>query len=238
MLRIPAFALWDYEHADLTFDRLTRSYVVFPDAIDPDAFRRRGIRDDRLLPFRGLKEDLSFAGLDADAVAPYRTPGDPRLVRVLFRPPAEESHYYRSASGSLSRDLLAHLAARDDVLVVFSPRYARQADVLSELRWRNEPVVLREAVPFVSLLKGVDLVVSSGGTMVREAAYLGVPAYSIFQSELGGVDRQLVSLGRLHLVGSPEEFGRIRLVKAEGLDVLRGNPGLLQELTAEIRVRV
>jgi uncharacterized protein len=238
MLRIPAFDLRDYEHADLTFDRLTRSHVLFPDVIDADAFRRRGIREERLIPFRGLKEDLSFAGLDAAAVEPYAAPADPELVRVLYRPPAEESHYYREASGSLSRDLLAYLSARSDAVVVFSPRQPRQAEVLDELDWRNEPVVLREAVPFVSLLKGVDLVVSSGGTMVREAAYLGVPAYSIFQSELGGVDRHLVSLGRLHLVGSPREFGRIRLVKAGGLDVLRSNPQLLEQLTAAVRERV
>jgi predicted glycosyltransferase len=237
-LRVPAFDLRDYEHADLTFDRLTGSHVLFPDVIDADSFRRRGIREERLIPFRGLKEDLSFAGLDPDAVEPYEAPADPRLVRVLFRPPAEESHYYREASGSLSRDLLAYLSAREDAVVVFSPRQPRQAHVLAELSWRNEPVVLRESVPFVSLLKGVDVVVSSGGTMVREAAYLGVPAYSIFQSELGGVDRHLASLGRLHLVGSTQEFGRIRLAKAGGLDVLRSNPQLLEELTAAVLARL
>ena len=74
--------------------------------------------------------------------------------------------------------------------------------------------------------------------MVREAAFLGVPAYSIFQSELGGVDRHLTSLGRLHLVSSPGEFGRIRLAKTTGLDVLDSNPRLLDELTAEVLARV
>lgn len=237
-LRIPAFDLRDYEHADLTFDRLTRSYVLFPDVIDSSSFRGRGIREERLIPFRGLKEDLSFAGLDPDAVDPYEAPADPALVRVLFRPPAEESHYYEEASGNLARDLLAYLSARDDAVVVFSPRQPSQVRLLEKLAWRNDPVVLREAVPFVSLLKGVDLVVSSGGTMVREAAYLGVPAYSIFQSELGGVDRHLASLGRLHLVGSPEEFGRIRLTKAGGLELLRSNPRLLEELTAAVLERL
>jgi predicted glycosyltransferase len=237
-LRIPAFDLRDYEHADLTFDRLAASYVLFPDVIDRAEFRRRGIRDDRLIPFHGLKEDLSFAGLDPDAVEPYETSADSGLVRVLFRPPAEESHYYREASGDLARELLAYLAERSDAVVVFSPRQQRQVGVLAELAWRNDPVVLREAVPFVSLLKGVDLVVSSGGTMVREAAYLGVPAYSIFQSEVGGVDRHLASLGRLHLVGSVEEFARVRLEKAPALDVLRSNPRLLEELTAAVLARL
>ena len=52
-----------------------------------------------------------------------------------------------------------------------------------------------KAVPFVPLLKAVDLVICSGGTMLREAAYLGVPAYSIFKSRIGGVDRYLASIG-------------------------------------------
>lgn len=238
VLRIPAFDLRDYEHADLTFDRLTRSFVLFPDAIDPDSFRRRGIRDDRLIPFRGLKEDLSFAGLDPRSVEAYEPPGDPELVRVLFRPPAEESHYYQEASGNLARDLLTYLSTRTDVVVVFSPRQPVQVRALDELAWQNEPVVLRKAVPFVSLLKGIDLVVSSGGTMVREAAFLGVPAYSIFQSELGGVDRHLASLGRLHLISSPGEFGRIQLAKAGGLNVLDSNPRLLEELTAAVLARL
>ena len=55
-------------------------------------------------------------------------------------------------------------------------------------------------MPFVSLLSAVDAVMSSGGTMLREAAYLGIPAYSIFRSELGAVDRHLQAAGRLHFV--------------------------------------
>ena len=96
--------------------------------------------------------------------------------------------------------------------------------------WRNEPIVLRKAVPFVPLLKGVDLVICSGGTMLREAAYLGVPAYSIFKSRIGGVDRYLESIGRVRLIQSPEALPGIELTKAPPLAPLRSNPDLLDEL--------
>jgi predicted glycosyltransferase len=47
--------------------------------------------------------------------------------------------------------------------------------------------------------------------MLREAAYLGVPAYSIFRSRIGAVDRHLASLGRLCMLSSPSHFPRIDL---------------------------
>src|SRR5205823_9549885 len=103
------------------------------------------------------------------------------------------------------------LAARADVRTVFAPRYARQRADVEALDWRVEPVVLTEPVPFVSLLKAVDLVVCSGGTMLREAAYLGVPAYTILRSEIGGVDRWLESIGRIGVLGSEADLERIEL---------------------------
>lgn len=48
----------------------------------------------------------------------------------------------------------------------------------------NEPVVLRDAIPLVLLLKAVDMVTSGGGTMLREATYLGVPPLAFFRETL------------------------------------------------------
>jgi predicted glycosyltransferase len=235
---VPNFSVSDYEFADLTFERLTGSYVVFPDVIDPGAYLSKGIRSERLLPYRGLKEHISFSGVDLGSVAPYPVEGidDDGLVRVLFRPAAEESHYYREASGELTLELLAHLARQQTAVVVLSPRYPRQADYLERFRWANPPVVLREAVPFVPLLASADLVVSSGGTMVREAAFLGIPAYSIFRGELGGVDRHLQAAGRLRLLSSTG-FDALELEKRGPIDVLAGNPRLLDELVAAVLAR-
>ena len=38
--------------------------------------------------------------------------------------------------------------------------------------------------------------------MLREAAYLGVPAYSILRSAIGSVDRYLESIGRLRILST------------------------------------
>ena len=229
-LRIPSFVLADYEHASVGVYRYTGTVFLHPESIDTGTWIARGLRPERLVPFRGIKEDVSFAGVDLDAVPAHPLAGD-GLVRVLLRPPAEDSHYFAPESRALTLALLARLAARDDVQLVFAPRYARQCADLELQRWRNEPVVLAEPVPFVPLLKGVDLVVSSGGTMLREAAYLGIPAYTILRSAIGGVDRWLESIGRVRVLRDEPALETIELRPRGSLAPLRANPRLLEELT-------
>jgi predicted glycosyltransferase len=229
---IPSFVIGDYEYSNSSIYRLTRSTILYPDVIDPAPLLASGVRKEQLVAFRGLKEDISFAQIEIDDAPPYCFPEvqDDELVRVLFRPPAEKSHYYNPDSRLLALRTLEYLAEQRHAVVIFSPRHDWQADELLRMAWRNEPIVLRKAVPFVPLLKGVDLVICSGGTMLREAAYLGVPAYSIFKSRIGGVDRYLESIGRIRLIQSPEALPAIQLTKAARLAPLRSNPHLLDDL--------
>lgn len=230
-LGIDSFIISDYERANRSFYRLTGSYLLYPDVIDPRVLREGGLRASQLIPFHGLKEDVSFAGVDLDMpAATFSQIDDEGLVRVLFRPPSEASHYYDPQSRELALSTLGHLASRPDCVVVFSPRHDWQRRDLDRFTWRRQPVVLDHAVPFVSLLKAVDLVVCSGGTMLREAAYLGIPAVSIFKSHIGAVDRYLESIGRVQIVSSASDLARIRLEKAPPLAPLRANPALLDEL--------
>jgi predicted glycosyltransferase len=74
--------------------------------------------------------------------------------------------------------------------------------------------------------------------MLREAAYLGLPAYSIFQSQIGAVDRYLESIGRLRFVQGAGGFDAIELVAGRRLPVLRQNPQLADELSTAITSRV
>ena len=233
-LGVPNFVMIDYEHAFLRLYRFTRSVIMFPNVIDPANFRRKGLRDEQLMAIQGIKEDLTFAGVDAEAVEPFDLGPLPEgAVRVLCRPPSETSHYYRKSSTTMARATLQRLAEAG-ALVVFSPREPRQAALLEGLPWKHEPVTLTRAVPFVSLLKSVDLVVCSGGTMLREAAYLGIPAYSIFQSEIGGVDRWLERIGRARLIARPEDLDQIELKPRGPLNRLDSNPNLLDQIVSII----
>ncbi len=223
---ITSFAVCDYEYVSLSVARLTRAYIVHPDVIDEQAFVDRGIRRDRLVPMRGIKESLSLEGVDFEGTAPAEVPragGRDGLPIALVRAPAEQAHYFVEESLDLYRRLLGSLASRDDLVVLLSPRYEGQERLLDEFDWKVPPEVLRGAVPFVALLKAVDLVVSSGGTMAREAAFLGIPSYSILRSAIGQVDLYLESLGRMTIIRSAEELSRIDVRP-------RPDPGLLEPL--------
>jgi predicted glycosyltransferase len=238
-LGIPSFVIIDYEHVNLFFYELSGSHILYPRVIDASVFRRRGVSRKYLMPFEGLKEDISFADIDVPSIAPYEfSGGDESVVRVLFRPPAEDSHYYRRESRELALELLRYLAM-EGATVVFSPREGRQVEYLDKVQhWQQEPIVLREPVPFVPLLKGVDAVASAGGTMLREAAYLGVPAYSIFRGSIGAVDRYLASIERLSVLRSPSDFPRLRLSQRGSISPLRANSSAAQAVTQMILDRV
>src|SRR6185312_14636929 len=114
LLRVPSCGLLDYEYVDVTVARVTHHCILHPRVMDASVLVQRGVPARLLRPFEGLKEDLTFAGVELADVEPADLPGlQHGLSRVLVRPPAEESHYYRSESGELARELLRHLAAQE-----------------------------------------------------------------------------------------------------------------------------
>jgi uncharacterized protein len=230
-LGLSSFVVVDYEYADQTIYRLSGSYIVYPDVIDPVRFGRPAFRASKLLPFSGLKEDLSFADRDVSAAASHDFGISNWRPRILFRPPAEESHYFRRESRDLAMELLRFLAA-ENVTTVFSPRIPGQVGYVDKIgHWVREPIIVQTPLPSVALLKGVDAVVSAGGTMIREAAYLGIPAYTIFRSKLGAVDRHLASLGRLSIIDSAAKFPRINLTQRPPVAPLRTGTRAIDEVT-------
>jgi predicted glycosyltransferase len=234
LMGIPSYIVGDYEYANVSFYRLTRSVILHPDVIDPAIFRRRGMPAGRLVAFRGIKEDITFSGLDIDAVEPHRfQPLPAGTPRVLVRPPSETSHYYSSRSTSMTRAAVERLA-ETGAGVVLSPREPGQRRFLDGLRWRHDPIVLDRPLPFLALLQSVDALVCSGGTMLREAAYAGVPAYSVFQSAIGGVDLWLERIGRVTILRTADDVRRLAPSCRGPLTRLDANPTLLRDLAVTV----
>ena len=73
--------------------------------------------------------------------------------------------------------------------------------------------------------------------MLREAAYLGVPAYSLFQGSPGAVDRHLEAIGRLVLLTTADDFTQIRLQKREAWTPLRSDPSAADEIARLVLAR-
>ena len=198
---VPQVTMFDYEHAAAMHHVNGRfaTRVLVPAYIPERALSRFGIRSPKLVRYPGLKEEYYLAdhrreegieaelGLDAD-----------RIVAVL-RPPPEVTLYHRGASTELFSATLARLLAAEGVQTVVLPRTDAQRDALAATR----AIVPARPVDGPSLIEAADLVISAGGTMNREAAALGVPAYTTFAGRLGAVDAALIDEGRLRRLADP-----------------------------------
>ncbi len=238
VLGIPAFIMCDYEFVELRNYRRVGASLLFPDVIDEEVFLSQGFTRERLVGFGGIKEDITFSRGAHEAPRPPELAFADELINVLVRPPAEDSHYFTVRSRELLEGLLAFLAGRDDVRMIFSPRQPSQIEHVTRLSWINDPLVLRHAVPAVSLLKAVDWVICAGGTMLREAAYLGVPAIGIFGGEIGSVDRYLAELGAVRLVKDAADLGGVRWREPGEHHVVPHRPGVVGEILEQLERRI
>jgi glycosyltransferase involved in cell wall biosynthesis/predicted glycosyltransferase len=224
-LRIPSFTLVDDER-DVRVGRLFSSFIVHPQLIRAAALRRGGVSRARMLPFDGLLQDISFGDVDIGAVPAERFPGsDPSELRVLFVQPT-------SASGRrLALEALRYLAVREVRVVCVASGEKDPSGVEGVSVWHESPIVLREPVPIIRLLKGVDAVVSVDGTRLREAAYLGVPAYGIARGRISAVDRHFVENDRLTLLRSASDVTQIELAKRQTFESLQLRSGVARAVT-------
>jgi predicted glycosyltransferase len=86
----------------------------------------------------------------------------------------------------------------------------------------------------VALLAAADLAVSGGGTMTREAALLGTPAFSIFTGPVGAVDAELTRRGWLTPIRAPEDVAAIRIEHKQPAQRPRIGPAVREQLLSHI----
>ena len=207
---IPDFAFCDYEFAELKSHKLIGSRMVFPDVIPKKYFIDKGFQNHKLLSYSGIKEDITFSADNLQNSPIFPLPQ--RLLNkciVLIRPPATESHYFNSHSSSLYLFALEELSKHSEIALIFSPRYPSQIAHLDDFSWETKPFILDNSSDMLSLLRTVDFVVSSGGTMIREAAYHNVKAISILAGKPCSVDKYLESRDLLTFARTREDFAKI-----------------------------
>ena len=212
-LKIPAVDMFDYEWATLqhTVGCRPARRVMTPDAIPPERLRRYGVTPGKLAQFPGLKEDYYLSDFEPDRGVLDELGLDPARILVAVRPPPDVSLYHRKAN-RLFPQVLDHIGRDPAVHAAVLPRTEEQRRFL---QWLELPslVVPEQAVDGQSLVALVDLVVSAGGTMNREAVALGTPVYTTYGGRLGGVDEALIREGRLRPLSDPRA---IELVKRDG----------------------
>ena len=228
-LGIPSSTTFDYEWAWLQHQLGCRAAtrVVVPDSIPPERLKTYGAVPPKLQQYPGLKEEYYLSDFEPNDSVLRDWSIDPAKVLVVLRPPPDVSLYHRH-SNPLFPMTLEHLGRLEDVHAFVIPRTEEQRDYVKSLELPSV-IVPERSVDAQSLIAFSDLVVSSGGTMNREAAALGVPVYTTFGGRLGGVDEQLIRDGRLRPLTDPRALELRKRDLSEGIRVRR-DPQLMLDL--------
>lgn len=218
-LGIKSINMMDYEHHPanhLSFRMARRVFV--PESFPDSAVQRFGVNENKVWKYPGIKEDvyLSNFSVDPDFARQLEKIGiSHNDVLAVIRPHAPEALYHRSLENQLLDLTIDRLASIPGVKIILLPRKDYQGRDLKRRHPQPNVIIPETVLDGANLIAAADLVISGGGTMVREAAALGVPAFSIFVGEPAAVDQYLVSEGRLHSLRRKEDLDAILPVKRQ-----------------------
>jgi predicted glycosyltransferase len=205
VLGIPNTTMFDYEWARLQHELNCRlaTRVLVPDAIPAERIAPYGARPPKLVRYPGLKEEYYLADFEPDESVLGELGLDRERVVAVVRTAPSYALYLGGSENELLPRVLRRLLGEGAQVVVLA-RTDEQRRTLRELDSRL--VVPGRAVDSRSLAALADLVVSAGGTMIREAAVLGTPVWSIFEGRVGAVDERLTAEGRVRFLRDPAEL--------------------------------
>ena len=210
---------WTLAIPQMTFldpDRLGRSNLVnvrlvdevaVPEAVPVAGITSLGATREKLFRYPGFKEEYYLHDAQPDPAALGLLGVERRHVAGIVRPPARRTRLGDEEAAVPDEaglfELLAGLAGRRNLTLVVIARDQGQRQRVLALGLRGV-VVPKGPVDGVGLLAAADFAVGMGGVMLREAAALGTPAYTL-SSSAGPVEASLLGDGRLKRVTGADD---------------------------------
>jgi uncharacterized protein len=215
LLRIPVITLYDYEFVSSGLFSRMATKILLPEAIPSITLERQGVDMRKVIRYSGYKENVYLSGLRFSPGIIDELHLNPGRLIITVRPPATWAHYHNAHSDVLFRAAIERLRVEQDAQVVVLPRTREQGEELKHSYGMRSPPfqVLEKAVDALSLMAHSDAVVGGGGTMTREAAIIGTPAYSVFAGRPGAIDAALERDGKLTILRTIEEVRDLRFEK-------------------------
>jgi predicted glycosyltransferase len=212
-LRIKNATVFDYEHVSMAALNRFCDYIFVPEVVSTQYLHRRGTPKKKTIKYSGLKEEVYTDPHNHENGLLKLLACDEKKVIVAIRPPLTKAHYHDHASETICRRVLERISVDPSVQAIFLRR-DRDTTFDEFLHYANIKQLIN-SVRGLDLIASSDLVISGGGTMVREAVAMGIPAYSIFTGTQGAVDEKLSQEGRLNLIRKPEDVVKIQFRKRE-----------------------
>jgi predicted glycosyltransferase len=219
LLGIRSVNLMDYEHHPgnhLSFRAAKR--VIVPQSFPDKALKRFGAAK-KAKKFEGIKEDVYLADFEPDPAFTGQLGIRPEDILVVIRPHAPEALYHRNYENELLGRLIDRLASFEGVKILLLPRKDYQGAQMKIDHPQANVIIPQTVLDGSNLIAAADLVISGGGTMNREAAALGVPAYTVFAGKQAAIDEYLMSEGRLRRFESDAEVDEFVPSKKSSIDL-------------------
>ena len=212
-LRIPYLTLMDYEHQPANHINFRISdKVLVPFTFELNDIKKYRNTSKGIVKYPGIKEEAYlFEFHQRKNFWREEFPDlDPTKVLCPVRPPATMAAYH-NFENPLFMELIEFLLNKKSLQMIIFPRTEAQKAKL-EARFSNL-YIANKSVDGAQLISNSDMIISAGGTMNREAAVLGTPAYSVYAGNIGSVDKHLKSSGKLNFIQNRTDFLKIKIAK-------------------------
>lgn len=215
LLQIPCLFAIDYEYGKYT-RYLSPDLTLMPQVLQQN-YKENNF--DHISGYPGIKEDVYVQNYRPNIDEFNSKIGvNHNHVVVTMRPPATEAHYHNKQSDILFIEIVNYILKQKNTCLVILPRTKKQEEYIRHTWFealKNKKIILpSNAINGLDLIWFSDLVISGGGTMIREAAALGVPAFSFFKGKIGAVDKYLSDTDRLVIIDEKNNIShKIKLQK-------------------------
>jgi predicted glycosyltransferase len=209
-LGIPQLAVLDDERSGQSRHLNLRlvDAVAAPEAIPLARLYRLGVGPERVLRFAGFKEEYYLYDFEPDTQILAQVGVTGRRIVGVVRPANAALPNYSARARTVDH-LLSELAGKRNLTLVVIARSDEQRQHFLDLALKNV-VVPEEAIDGLSLIAAADFMIGSGGVMMREAAAIGTPAYTLSTERPGAVDDRLIAAGRLRPAASATDIATVK----------------------------
>ena len=239
MIGAKVITLMDYEGQPANHLAFRTAHkVLVPQAFPNKLLFRFGASENKTFKYQGFKEQLYLSNFDPDnnfikelteaCNTISNNLSNKVIVSVRTPPTMALYHHFKN---DIFEKLLENLNSNPLAFTIVSPRTKEQHKYIKH-KFRNLHIPSK-SLNGMNLCYYSDLVISAGGTMNREAAILGTPAYSLFAGSMPAVDAELIKTGRMFHISNENDLGKINIAKLSGRKIL-SNDALLGIIIHEI----
>lgn len=223
---IPHMTLSDYEYtAGHHINFRLAQHILLPKGVEPNVLRNHGARKENVIFYDGLKEQFYIHHYLEEYNNKYKGKDPIRSkfkiknnqILVVMRPEATMAHY-QTNNNDLSFEIVEYLSKHElKPVVMVLPRVSEQRTEYVKRNFKNV-IIPNEVINGIELVASADLIIGAGGTVNREAAAVGTPAYTIYQGgKFGAADRMLLSKKRMIQIKSKNDFKKLKLVRKKNM---------------------